>query len=199
MRIFASIFALTATLAAVSVPAAGRSGGSRSRASGSPAHHSSRYCISCARYPSGRIKPGQHVNSSPGPRLAKGGSGITTDSQSSVTHPSSGVRSIGVVAGSTASSQVPAMGPRTASTSAGESGAICASCPRIPAGGTERSSTYRERFQRQHPCPSTGKTSGECPGYVVDHVKPLKRGGADDPSNMQWQTIAAAQTKDRFE
>jgi hypothetical protein len=34
---------------------------------------------------------------------------------------------------------------------------------------------------------------------VIDHVKPLKRGGADDPSNMQWQTKAAARTKDRIE
>ena len=40
--------------------------------------------------------------------------------------------------------------------------------------------------------PSTGRTSGACPGYVIDHVVPLKRGGADAPSNMQWQTEAAA-------
>jgi len=34
---------------------------------------------------------------------------------------------------------------------------------------------------------------------VVDHVKPLKRGGADAPSNMQWQTKEAAKEKDRRE
>src|SRR5262249_38829977 len=28
---------------------------------------------------------------------------------------------------------------------------------------------------------------------------PLKRGGADTPSNMQWQTIEAAKAKDRTE
>ena len=54
-------------------------------------------------------------------------------------------------------------------------------------------------FQRSHPCPSTGKTSGACPGYVIDHVVPLKRGGADAPGNMQWQTTAAAQAKDKVE
>ena len=33
------------------------------------------------------------------------------------------------------------------------------------------------------------------PGYVVDHVKPLKRGGSDSPSNMQWQTKASGEGK----
>jgi hypothetical protein len=50
-----------------------------------------------------------------------------------------------------------------------------------------------------HPCPSTGRTSGSCPGYVVDHVTPLKRNGADRPSNMQWQTVAEAKAKDKWE
>lgn len=63
----------------------------------------------------------------------------------------------------------------------------------------KRDPAQRSAFQRTHPCPSTGKTSGACPGYVVDHVKPLKRGGADAPSNMQWQTKEAAKEKDRRE
>ena len=54
-------------------------------------------------------------------------------------------------------------------------------------------------FQKQNPCPSTGKSSGSCPGYVTDHVTPLKRGGADAPNNMQWQTTAAAKQKDKSE
>jgi hypothetical protein len=52
---------------------------------------------------------------------------------------------------------------------------------------------------KAHPCPSTGKTRGACPGYVVDHVTPLCAGGADRPWNMQWQTVSAAKIKDRDE
>lgn len=54
-------------------------------------------------------------------------------------------------------------------------------------------------FRTQQPCPSTGKSSGSCPGYVIDHVVPLKRGGADSPGNMQWQTEGAAKQKDKWE
>lgn len=37
------------------------------------------------------------------------------------------------------------------------------------------------------------------PGHVVDHVTPLACGGADRPSNMQWQTIAEGKAKDKWE
>lgn len=62
-----------------------------------------------------------------------------------------------------------------------------------------RSREARAAFQCGHPCPSTGEQDGPCPGYVVDHIVALKRGGADLPSNMQWQTIEAAKEKDRIE
>jgi hypothetical protein len=57
----------------------------------------------------------------------------------------------------------------------------------------------KEAFRRTHPCPGTGKSYGACPGWVVDHIQALKHGGADDPSNMQWQTRATAKAKDRIE
>ena len=66
-------------------------------------------------------------------------------------------------------------------------------------GRIKRSSAAKHAFERQHPCPSTGRTSGRCPGYVVDHVKPLECGGADAPGNMQWQTVAAGKAKDKSE
>jgi len=66
-------------------------------------------------------------------------------------------------------------------------------------GRIARSTAAKDAFKHEHPCPSTGKTSGACPGYVIDHIDPLKRGGADAPSNMQWQTTAAAKEKDKTE
>lgn len=66
-------------------------------------------------------------------------------------------------------------------------------------GKIRRDPEQRRAFMRTHPCPSTGRTSGACPGYVVDHVVPLNRGGADHPGNMQWQTKEAARAKDRLE
>jgi hypothetical protein len=75
----------------------------------------------------------------------------------------------------------------------------CASCERDRRGRIERSSSAKRGFQRMRPCPSTGSTSGPCPGYVIDHIKPLACGGNDSWSNMQWQTMAAAKAKDALE
>jgi hypothetical protein len=75
----------------------------------------------------------------------------------------------------------------------------CTSCARDTHGRIQRSPQARQSFKRAHPCPSTGKASGACPGYVIDHVKALKRGGADAPGNMQWQTKADAKAKDKIE
>jgi hypothetical protein len=65
--------------------------------------------------------------------------------------------------------------------------------------GKKRSRAARQAFKRAHPCPSTGKKFGACPGYTIDHIRPLKRGGADTPGNMQWMDNAAAKAKDKWE
>jgi len=75
----------------------------------------------------------------------------------------------------------------------------CASCARDKRGHIKRNPEAKRAFKNSHPCPSSGRSSGACPGYVVDHIKPLKREGADSPSNMQWQTKAEARAKDRVE
>ena len=64
---------------------------------------------------------------------------------------------------------------------------------------TKRDPENRWEFIKTQLCPSTGKTSGACPGYIVDHIQAHKHGGADDPSNMQWQTVDAAKAKDKWE
>lgn len=66
-------------------------------------------------------------------------------------------------------------------------------------GGIKRSAEPKTQFKKTHPYPSTGRSSGACPGYVIDHIRPLKNGGADAPSNMQWETVQAAKLKDKTE
>jgi hypothetical protein len=66
-------------------------------------------------------------------------------------------------------------------------------------GKIARSTQQKSAFKKSHPCPSTGKSTGSCPGYVIDHKVALKRGGADQPQNMQWQTKQAAKAKDKVE
>src|SRR5262245_15310297 len=54
-----------------------------------------------------------------------------------------------------------------------------------------RRSSARAKFMKR-----TGYPNGRR-GYVVDHIVPLECGGADVPSNMQWQTAEEAKIKDR--
>jgi hypothetical protein len=67
-----------------------------------------------------------------------------------------------------------------------------------PSDAFPRDSGVRKAFQRAHPCPSTGKKTGACPGYVVDHIRP-RAGGPDTVAKLQWQTVAESKKKDRLE
>ena len=60
-------------------------------------------------------------------------------------------------------------------------------------GRIERSEVSKHQFEVQ-----SGYPKGRS-GYVVDHVRPLACGGADTPANMQWQTVAEAKAKDKWE
>jgi hypothetical protein len=71
----------------------------------------------------------------------------------------------------------------------------CASCPRNAKGKIKRSREAKPQFERQNPCPSTGKFTGSCPGYVVDHRKALAEGGADEPSNMPVANSSRCQSQ----
>jgi hypothetical protein len=77
--------------------------------------------------------------------------------------------------------------------------AVCFVPPGSASAKQSRSASVKREFQLTHPCPATGRRSGACPGYVKDHVLPLKCGGPDAPSNMQWQTRADAKAKDKWE
>lgn len=63
----------------------------------------------------------------------------------------------------------------------------------------ERSQVAKDQFRHANICPSTGLHKGRCVGWVIDHINPLCNGGADAPINMQWQSVADAKIKDRWE
>ncbi len=60
-------------------------------------------------------------------------------------------------------------------------------------GKIKRSSSAKYEFMKM-----TGYPNGR-PGYIVDHIIPLYKGGCDCPANMQWQTKEAAKEKDKLE
>jgi hypothetical protein len=71
-------------------------------------------------------------------------------------------------------------------------------------GKTARSDKVIAAFKKQWACPATGKHTGACKGWAIDHVVPLDCGGIDAVSNMQWlpDEIKSAQgpfSKDHFE
>lgn len=59
----------------------------------------------------------------------------------------------------------------------------------------KRDMAQRDEFKRMYPCPINGNTRGPCPGYEVDHVISLCKGGSDTPDNMQWLPAAAHRMK----
>lgn len=80
----------------------------------------------------------------------------------------------------------------------------CGQPARDADGRISRSTQVLAEFQRLHPCPSTGKTFGSCPGWSKDHVIPLVCGGCDAVGNLQWlpheiKSASGTLPKDRWE
>lgn len=55
------------------------------------------------------------------------------------------------------------------------------------------------KYRKLHPCPSTGKVYGACPGWQLDHRIALRCGGPDSIDNMQWLTVAEHRIKTKRE
>jgi hypothetical protein len=66
-------------------------------------------------------------------------------------------------------------------------------------GKIKRSQEAKHRFAKEHPCPSTGLTTGACAGWYIDHVIPLACGGCDDVINMQWLPEGMWKEKSKWE
>ncbi len=71
-------------------------------------------------------------------------------------------------------------------------------------GSTKRSRAVTIAFRKLYPCPSTGKRTGACPGWALDHPIPLDCGGRDIVANMQWlpdqiKSAPGPYSKDHFE
>lgn len=81
---------------------------------------------------------------------------------------------------------------------------VCGEPARDRDGDILRNDAVKSKFQRLHPCPSTGLRAGACPGWSKDHVIPLVCGGCDSVENMQWlkntiKSCAGTDCKDRWE
>jgi hypothetical protein len=118
-----------------------------------------------------------------------GATGVkATASTSKATTPSTPKAPAATPKAAASATKAAASTPR-ATTSSGSAATIA----RDPHGRIARSEAAKDAFLRQ-----TGFPHGR-PGYIVDHRIPLACGGADAPSNMQWQTVAEAKAKDKIE
>jgi hypothetical protein len=62
----------------------------------------------------------------------------------------------------------------------------CGAPARLANGEIRRRADVLAAYKRLHPCPVTGLATGACPGFAINHVIPLAKGGCDAVSNLQW-------------
>lgn len=77
-----------------------------------------------------------------------------------------------------------------------QEGRYCGSPARDADGKIKRSATVLAAFQKIHPCPSTGKTTGPCLGWAINHTIPLACGGCDAVGNMDWMPVEIKSCKE---
>ena len=65
--------------------------------------------------------------------------------------------------------------------------------------GSHGDPAQKAAFRQANPCPSNGETSGVCPGFVIDYIRPRSCGGADSPENMHWRSLEMSQLQDKAE
>lgn len=80
----------------------------------------------------------------------------------------------------------------------------CGTPERTASGAIKRSAAVLAAFKKIHPCPSTGLTTGACPGWALNHTVPLACGGCDAVNNLDWmpdqiKSCAEPWCRDRFE
>ena len=64
---------------------------------------------------------------------------------------------------------------------------ICKTPPgRSADGSIIRRADVLAAFKKANPCPSTGLPIGACPGWRMNHSKPLSCGGCDSVVNIVW-------------
>lgn len=63
----------------------------------------------------------------------------------------------------------------------------------------KRSPATKAEFRKLNPCPATGKKTGACPGWQVDHKEALVCGGRDELANLQWLPVAEHREKTKVE
>lgn len=65
-------------------------------------------------------------------------------------------------------------------------------------GTIKRDSKVVSAYRKLYPCPSTGLYTGACPGWSLDHPRPLACGGADAVWNLTWMDNRIKKCADDF-